>query len=85
MDALYLARRGGLEPSENAWRVQQALLRVAKAPEDRLLSSLYGHPGLGSPSLFLLHPAVFLELPIQRAAVNTEEVSRVFLLPLTPL
>jgi GH15 family glucan-1,4-alpha-glucosidase len=26
MDALHLARRGGLEPDENAWRVQEALL-----------------------------------------------------------
>src|SRR5205814_6191437 len=28
MDALYLARRLGLEPSENAWRVQQVLMRT---------------------------------------------------------
>jgi GH15 family glucan-1,4-alpha-glucosidase len=35
MDALYLARRVGLEPSENAWRVQQALLRFLETDWDR--------------------------------------------------
>jgi GH15 family glucan-1,4-alpha-glucosidase len=31
MDALHFARRAGLEPSENAWRVQQALLEFLEA------------------------------------------------------
>jgi len=31
MDALHFARRAGLEPSENAWRVQQGLLRFLES------------------------------------------------------
>jgi len=31
MDALHVARRAGLEPSENAWRVQRALLQFLEA------------------------------------------------------
>jgi GH15 family glucan-1,4-alpha-glucosidase len=31
MDALHFARRAGLEPSENAWRVQQALLEFLES------------------------------------------------------
>jgi GH15 family glucan-1,4-alpha-glucosidase len=34
MDALHLARRSGLPPSENAWRVQRAL-RISSRPTGR--------------------------------------------------
>jgi GH15 family glucan-1,4-alpha-glucosidase len=35
VDALYLARRSGLEPSENAWRVQQAMMDFLETDWDK--------------------------------------------------
>ena len=35
MDTLYLARRAGLEPSENAWRVQRAMMRFLETNWDK--------------------------------------------------
>jgi GH15 family glucan-1,4-alpha-glucosidase len=68
-DALYLARRVGLEPSENAWRVQQALLRFLETDWDKPDEGIWEVRG---PQRHFTHSKVMAWVAMDRAVKAVE-------------
>jgi GH15 family glucan-1,4-alpha-glucosidase len=68
-DALYLARRVGLEPSENAWRVQQALLRFLETDWDKPDEGIWEVRG---PRRHFTHSKVMAWVAMDRAVKAVE-------------
>jgi GH15 family glucan-1,4-alpha-glucosidase len=68
-DALYLARRMGLEPSENAWRVQQALLRFLETDWDKPDEGIWEVRG---PRRHFTHSKVMAWVAMDRAVKAVE-------------
>ena len=69
MDALYLTRRSGLEPDENAWRVQRALmqsLETAWAAPDEGIWEVRG------PKRHFTHSKVMAWVAVDRAIKSVE-------------
>lgn len=68
-DALYLARRVGLDPSENAWRVQQALLRFLETDWDKPDEGIWEVRG---PRRHFTHSKVMAWVAMDRAVKAVE-------------
>jgi GH15 family glucan-1,4-alpha-glucosidase len=68
-DALYLARRIGLEPSENAWRVQQALLHFLETDWDKPDEGIWEVRG---PRRHFTHSKVMVWVAMDRAVKAVE-------------
>lgn len=70
MDALYFARRVGLEPSENAWRVQQSLMEFLetgwKMPDEGLWE-------VRGPRRHFTHSKVMAWVAVDRAVKSVEK------------
>jgi GH15 family glucan-1,4-alpha-glucosidase len=69
MDSLYLARRAGLEPSDNAWRVQKALMQsleaVWEAPDEGIWE-------VRGPKRHFTHSKVMAWVAMDRAIKSIE-------------
>ena len=74
MDALYLARRDGLEPSENAWRVQRALMDYLEGDWDKPDEGIWEVRG---PKRNFVHSKVMAWVAMDRAVKEAE----IFALP----
>jgi GH15 family glucan-1,4-alpha-glucosidase len=70
MDALHLARRLGLPPSENAWRVQRALLRFLEADWRKPDEGIWEMRG---PRRHFTHSKVMAWVALDRAVKSAEE------------
>lgn len=68
-DALYLARRVGLDPSENAWRVQQALLHFLETDWDKPDEGIWEVRG---PRRHFTHSKVMAWVAMDRAVKAVE-------------
>lgn len=70
MDALYFARRVGLEPSENAWRIQQSLMEFLetgwKMPDEGLWE-------VRGPRRHFTHSKVMAWVAVDRAVKSVEK------------
>lgn len=69
MDALYLARRAGLEPSENAWRVQRALLEFLESAWSRPDEGIWEVRG---PRRHFTHSKVMAWVAVDRMIKSVE-------------
>ncbi|MGH8470402.1 MAG: glycoside hydrolase family 15 protein [Gammaproteobacteria bacterium] len=71
MDALYLARRAGLDPSENAWRVQRALMNFLEANWDKPDAGIWEVRG---PLRHFTHSKVMAWVAMDRAVKTVENL-----------
>lgn len=71
MDALYLARRAGLDPSENAWRVQRALMDFLEANWDKPDAGIWEVRG---PLRHFTHSKVMAWVAMDRAVKTVENL-----------
>ncbi|MGH9254287.1 MAG: glycoside hydrolase family 15 protein [Vicinamibacterales bacterium] len=71
MDALHLARRSGLPPSENAWRVQRALLRFLESDWQKPDEGIWEVRG---PQRQFTHSKVMAWVAMDRAVKSVEEL-----------
>ena len=71
MDTLYLARRAGLEPSENAWRVQRALIRFLETNWDEADEGIWEVRG---PRRHFTHSKVMAWVAVDRAVKTVENL-----------
>jgi GH15 family glucan-1,4-alpha-glucosidase len=69
MDALYLARRAGLEPSENAWRVQQVLMQSLETAWEAPDEGIWEVRG---PKRHFTHSKVMAWVALDRAIKSVE-------------
>lgn len=69
MDALYLARRIGLEPSENAWRVQQVLMEFLETGWEKPDEGIWEVRG---PRRHFTHSKVMAWVAVDRAVKSVE-------------
>ncbi|HEV8712746.1 MAG TPA: glycoside hydrolase family 15 protein [Candidatus Binatia bacterium] len=72
MDALHVARRVGLEPSEEAWRVQQVLLRFLETDWDKPDEGVWEVRG---PRRHFTHSKVMAWVALDRAVKAVEQFS----------
>ncbi|MGH7962767.1 MAG: glycoside hydrolase family 15 protein [Candidatus Binatia bacterium] len=71
MDALYLARRAGLEPSENAWQVQRALMQFLETGWDKPDEGIWEVRG---PRRHFTHSKVMAWVAMDRAIKSVENL-----------
>lgn len=71
MDALYLARRAGLDPSENAWRVQRALMDFLETGWDEPDEGIWEVRG---PRRHFTHSKVMAWVAVDRAIKSVENL-----------
>jgi len=71
MDALYLARRAGLEPSDNAWRVQQALMEFLETGWNEPDEGIWEVRG---PRRHFTHSKVMAWVAMDRALKSVEHL-----------
>lgn len=71
MDALYLARRAGLDPSENAWRVQRALMDFLETNWDKPDAGIWEVRG---PLRHFTHSKVMAWVAMDRAVKTVENL-----------
>lgn len=71
MDTLYLARRAGLEPSENAWRVQRAMMRFLETNWDKPDEGIWEVRG---PRRHFTHSKVMAWVALDRAIKTVENL-----------
>jgi GH15 family glucan-1,4-alpha-glucosidase len=71
MDSLHLARRSGLPPSENAWRVQRALLDFLETDWQRPDEGIWEVRG---PQRQFTHSKVMAWVAMDRAVKSVEEL-----------
>ncbi|MGH8565452.1 MAG: glycoside hydrolase family 15 protein [Gammaproteobacteria bacterium] len=71
MDMLYLARRAGLEPSENAWRVQRALMGFLETNWDEADEGIWEVRG---PRRHFTHSKVMAWVAMDRAVKTVENL-----------
>jgi GH15 family glucan-1,4-alpha-glucosidase len=69
MDALYLARRGGLDPSENAWRVQRAMMDFLETDWNKPDEGIWEVRG---PRRQFTHSKVMAWVAVDRAVKEVE-------------
>lgn len=69
MDALHLARRGGLEPNDNAWRVQHALMDFLETDWDKPDEGIWEVRG---PRRHFTHSKVMAWVAVDRAVKAVE-------------
>jgi glucoamylase len=69
MDALYLARRIGLEPSENAWRIQRAIVRFLETDWEKPDEGIWEVRG---PQRHFTHSKVMAWVALDRAVKSVE-------------
>lgn len=74
MDALYLARRAGLDPSENAWRVQRALMDFLETNWDKPDAGIWEIRG---PLRHFTHSKVMAWVAMDRAVKTVENLGLV--------
>ncbi len=70
MDALYLARRIGLEPSENAWRIQRAIVRFLETDWEKPDEGIWEVRG---PQRHFTHSKVMAWVALDRAVKSVEQ------------
>jgi GH15 family glucan-1,4-alpha-glucosidase len=70
MDALHLARRMGLEPSENAWRLQRAMVRFLETDWQQPDEGIWEVRG---PKRHFTHSKVMAWVALDRAVKGVEE------------
>ncbi|MER3445791.1 MAG: hypothetical protein C4291_02650 [Candidatus Dadabacteria bacterium] len=70
IDALYFARRVGLEPNENAWRVQQALMEFLETDWEKPDEGLWEIRG---PRRHFTHSKVMAWVAVDRAVKSVEK------------
>src|ERR671924_450247 len=71
MDTLYLARRAGLEPSENTWRVQRAMMQFLETNWDKPDESIWEVRG---PRRHFTHSKVMAWVALDRAIKTVENL-----------
>jgi GH15 family glucan-1,4-alpha-glucosidase len=71
MDTLYLARRAGLEPSENAWRVQRAMMQFLETNWDKPDEGIWEVRG---PRRHFTHSKVMAWVALDRAIKAVENL-----------
>jgi GH15 family glucan-1,4-alpha-glucosidase len=70
MDALHLARRSGLPPNENAWRIQQAMVRFLESDWQRPDEGIWEVRG---PRRQFTHSKIMAWVAMDRAVKSVEE------------
>jgi GH15 family glucan-1,4-alpha-glucosidase len=71
MDTLYLARRAGLEPSENAWRIQRAMMQFLETNWDKPDEGIWEVRG---PRRHFTHSKVMAWVALDRAIKTVENL-----------